>query len=123
MDILVTPRLTLRPPLEVDADNVRELIAKEPHLADKLPRVMIALIGSDDLASDHKLPPDQLLVVIREKLIGWISFHEAEATAFAAGSTVLQSEALAAALTYFARNTTRFAPIASHQLQSAQFAA
>ena len=123
MEILVTPRLTLRPLLEVDADDIRELIAKEPHLAANLPRAMIALIGSDDVAREHGLRKDQLLVVIREKLVGWISFDEPSANAFADGSVGLQSEALAAAFAYCARNTTPTTPALPVGPQLSQFAA
>ena len=123
MDILITPRLTLRPLLEVDADDIRELIASEPILAAKLPRAMIALIGSDDPGFENAAATQPILVVIREKFIGWICQHEPEAIAFARRSEALRNEAMAAASQYFALQSavTRVEP-ARHQ-QSSQFAA
>ena len=121
MDILITRQLTLRPLLEVDADDILELIAHEPDLAAKLPRAMIALIGNDDLSASGN--PNEILVVIREKLIGWVSLHEAESTAFAAGSDDLRAEALAAALQYRARLPRDTAKETQTQQQSSQFAA
>jgi hypothetical protein len=121
MDILITRHLTLRPLLEVDADDIRELITNEPALMAKLPRAMIALIGSDDRSGSIFSP--QTLVVIREKLIGWISLDEVEATGFASGYDSFTAEAIAAALAYFAQVPTELRGSSSHQLQSSQFAA
>jgi hypothetical protein len=121
MDILITRHLTLRPLLEVDADDIRELITNEPALMAKLPRAMIALTGSDDQTSS--IFSTQTLVVIREKLIGWISLDEAEATGFASGKDSLAAEAIAAALAYFAHGQTELRENPTHQLQSSQFAA
>jgi hypothetical protein len=121
MDILITRHLTLRPLLEVDADDIRDLIAKEPILAAKLPRAMVALIGSDDLSDEGFEPSGQSLVVIREKLIGWVSLHEANATAFSSGREGLAAEALAAALQYFVRH--EITSSTSVQQHSSQFAA
>ena len=121
MDILITRHLTLRPLLEVDADDIRELITIEPALASKLPRAMIKLIGSDDQSKAAFEPSSQTLVVIREKLIGWVSLDAADATAFAAGGENLRNEALAAALHFFARYEIAGAASSSQQ-QAAQFA-
>ena len=121
MDILITRHLTLRPLLEVDADDIREVIINEPALMAKLPRAMIALTGSDDQTNTIFSP--QTLVVIREKLIGWISLDEAEATGFASGNDSFAAEAMAAALCYFARMKTESRGKFSHQVQSSQFAA
>ena len=121
MDILITRNLTLRPLLEVDADDIRELIAKEPALVANLPRAMIALIGSDDLPDNGFEPAGQTLVVIREKLVGWVSLYEVEATGFTTSGKGLAAEALAAALQYFARH--KVANSLSPQHQASQFAA
>ncbi|MGL4406638.1 MAG: hypothetical protein ACRCT6_12815 [Notoacmeibacter sp.] len=121
MDILITRHLTIRPLLEVDADDIRELITKEPELIAKLPRVFIALIGSDD--AHHHFFATRTLVVIREKLIGWVSLDEADGTGFSARGQTFRAEAVSAAQHYFAALGDVSLPNAFHQQQSAQFAA
>ncbi len=121
MDILITRHLTLRPLLRVDADDIRDLIAKEPELAAKLPPAMITLISSDDQPAGRFEPSGKILVVIREKLIGWISLNKGEAPVFASNRLGYAAEAMAAVLRHFAPDEVLGSK--AHQQQSSHFSA
>ncbi len=81
MDILVTRRLTLRPPLEVDADaiakglsnfNVSRMLAPVPH--------PYALEDAQDfIARKMEYPEPCLFTIHRNELIGSMGVHDREA--------------------------------------------
>lgn len=106
MEILITRHLTLRPLLEVDADDLYELIAKEPALAVSLPTAFAALLGFHHQTS--RFDAAQTLIVIKEKVIGWVSFGETKATAFSSHGDVFRAEALTAAQSYFGKQSGEF---------------
>ena len=81
MEVLVTRRLTLRPPLEVDADDialhlsnwkVSRMLARAPFPYDH--RDAMEWIGRHDKASDR----DLVYTVHRERLIGVVSIENRE---------------------------------------------
>lgn len=106
MEILITRHLTLRPLLEVDADDLHELIEKEPRLMANLPMAFAALLGLH--GKTGRLNAAQTLIVIKEKVIGWVSFGEAQTTAFSLNGDAFRAEALTAAQSYFGKQSREF---------------
>jgi hypothetical protein len=118
-DIIITPHLTLRPLLEIDADDIRALLAEKPELASAMPDDVRMLAGADmlDQGKDSGQAKRQAtgtatgtatgiatsqavrtLAVLRERMIGWIAADSAQSGFSGRGDhAVLKEEALAAA--------------------------